>query len=92
MITWDQNMQTHFKLYTAVLAELLDQCICISSLLSLHFLKPLEFVQSFVWVENKSQTVLMEISFYSLLNKLLCSSRLCCSSLQQDCVPATDVK
>lgn len=61
-------MQTHFKLYTAVLAErseLLVQCIFINdSLLSLHFfLKPLEFVQCLV--------VLMEtISYYSLYNKL----------------------
>lgn len=47
-------MQTHFKLYTAVLAErseLLVQCIFINdSLLSLHSLKPLEFVQLFTFV------------------------------------------
>lgn len=41
-------MQTHFKFYIVVLAErseLLVQCISISSLLSSHFLKPLEFGQ-----------------------------------------------
>ncbi len=70
---WNQNMETHFKLYTAVLAERsepLVQCIFINdSLLNLHFLKPLELVQSFACVSKQCPVVLMEtISYYSLYN------------------------